>query len=70
MLEIIFGLFVCGAMAKIAVADEQSGVLWFCVTFAMCIVVVLFIPLPYIRMLIAGVLAIGAMMGYKAFATS
>ncbi|MBI1336473.1 MAG: hypothetical protein GC164_05875 [Phycisphaera sp.] len=64
MLEIILGIGACVVMAKVASADDQSGVLWFFVTFALCIGA-LFIPLPFIRMLIAGIVAFVAMVGYK-----
>ena len=64
MIEIILGIAVCVIMAKVASADDLSGANWFCVTFALCFGA-LFIPLPYLRFLIAGVAAFALMIGYK-----
>jgi len=67
MLELILGIGVCVVMAKIAANDNLSGVIWFCVTFAFC-VAAMFVPLFYIRFLIAGVLSLITMILYKVLA--
>jgi len=64
MFEIILGIVICVFMAKIASADEHSPMIWFGVTFILCVGAV-FIPLPYLRFLIAGVVSFGLMLGYK-----
>ena len=68
MLEILLGIGVCISMAKIADADDQSATIWFCVTFALCVLSALVIPLPFIRFMIAGAAAFGLMIGYKVVA--
>ena len=55
---------MCFAMAKIAIADDRSDIIWFCITFAVCLAA-LFIPLPFIRFLIAGSVSFGIMIAYK-----
>ena len=64
MFEIILGVIVCVTMAKIADADDQSAVLWFGVTFGLC-AASLFLPLPYVRFVIAFVVSFAAMFVYK-----
>ncbi len=39
-------------MAKIADADDKSGIIWGCITFALCLAS-LYIPLPFVRVFIA-----------------
>ncbi len=56
MLEIPLGIAACFAMAKIADADDESGSLWGAVTFLLCLVGVVFIPFPFLRILVAAVL--------------
>lgn len=67
MFEYILLIGICVVMAKIASADDQSGMTWFFVTFFLCMGSLL-IPLPFIRLLIAGVLSFAAMIGYKMYA--
>ncbi len=64
MFEIILGVFMCVTMGKIASADDQSGVVWGFITFAFCLIAML-IPLPFIRLGIAGVGAFATLMAYK-----
>ena len=65
MLEIILGVLAISAVVKIADADGQSGALWGLVMFCLCVACVMLIPLPFIRIGAAGLLALGLMMGYK-----
>ncbi|MFG0250847.1 MAG: hypothetical protein ACF8OB_18320 [Phycisphaeraceae bacterium JB051] len=67
MLEIFLGVAVCIAAMKVADADGMSGGMWFGIAFLICFLS-LFIPLPFIRMIIAGGLVICAMIGYKFYA--
>ena len=64
MFELVLALGVCVLMAKIASADDQSAIIWFCVTFAFCVAATL-IPLPFLRFMIAGLVSFAAMIGYK-----
>jgi hypothetical protein len=65
--EIIMAIAAVAAMVKIASADNQSATLWGLVTFLL-VVASLFIPLPFIRVGIAFVLAFVAMFTYKVVA--
>jgi hypothetical protein len=51
-------------VVKVAVADDQSGVLWGGVAVGLC-VLTLFVPLPFLRFLIAGALAFGLMIAHR-----
>ena len=65
MLEIFVCIATIVAMAKIASADDQSPLLWGLITFALVAACVVLIPLPFIRVGIAFVVAIAAMITYK-----
>ena len=66
MFEIIVGIAAIVAMVRIASADDQSPLLWGFVTFGLCVLSIMAMPnLPFIRIGIAGVLAIVLMIGYK-----
>ena len=67
MFEIIMAIAAVVAMVRIASADGQSTTLWGLITFVL-VVASLFIPLPFIRVGIAFVLAFGAMFSYKVVA--
>jgi hypothetical protein len=54
MLELIVLVGVCVAIGKIASADNKSGFLWGMVALGICILSMA-IPLPFVRLLIAGV---------------
>jgi len=64
MLEILLGIAVCVIVAKVAEADDESAVIWFCITFALC-VAALTVPLPILRMLLAGLASFLIMTGRK-----
>jgi hypothetical protein len=64
VLEIIILVAACVAMYRIAEADEQSGAMWAITTLALCIGC-LFIPLPFLRLGIAFVLAFVLMIVVK-----
>lgn len=69
MLELLLGLAVCIASYKVADADGMSAGTWLGVSILIVLLCMFLIPLPLLRMLIAGVLVIVAMIGYK-FATN
>ncbi len=65
MLEIIMmGVCVVG-MFRVAENDNESGILWGGVTALLCILGVMFVPLPYARELIAFGLAFLLLIAYK-----
>jgi hypothetical protein len=64
VIEIILAIGLCVVMGKIADADGRSGFLWGGITAALC-VACLFIPIPYARFLLAGVVAFVAMIVVK-----
>jgi hypothetical protein len=68
MIEIILGIVMCVAMAKIASADDQSGILWGVLSFVILLGCGMVIPWPYVRVLIAGGAAFVAMIGWKMIA--
>ncbi len=67
MLEIALGIGLCVSMAKIASADGRNGFLWGLITFGLCAASWL-IPIPYLRMLIAGIVVFIAMIAVKVIA--
>jgi hypothetical protein len=69
MLEVGLGIAMCVIIGKIADADGQSGVIWGAVTFLLCIGS-LAVPLPFLRIMIAGVAAVALMIGWKAVSRS
>lgn len=54
MIEIGLGIAACVIMAKIASADDESPLIWGLATFGLCFLS-LFIPLPFLRILLAWV---------------
>ena len=64
MLEIIVGIMAVVAMAKVASADNQSPIIWGSVTLVL-VIACLFIPMPFLRVGLAFVLAFVAMIGFK-----
>lgn len=65
MLEIALGIAACVLMARIATADDQSGILWGAITFMLCFGS-LFVPLPFLRIILACVASFVLMIVYKA----
>jgi hypothetical protein len=65
MFEIIVSILAVVAIVKIASADDQSPWLWGSVTFGLCILCIMFIPLPFLRVGAAFVLAFVGMIAYK-----
>ena len=64
MIELILAIILIVTMARVAVADNQSGALWGCA----CLVITFLcfaIPIPFARVLIAGILTWVAMITYK-----
>jgi hypothetical protein len=68
MFEFIVGVMAIVAMVKIAYADDQSRLLWGAVTFGLIILCIGLIPLPFLRVGIAFILAFVAMTAYKVIA--
>lgn len=64
MLEILLIVAVVVAIAKIAAADDQSAVMWGVIAVVICGLSLL-IPLPFLRILLAGIVTFCAMIGYK-----
>lgn len=56
MLELALAFSAIAIMSRIAVADNESGLVWGGVTFALCLGSLL-IPLPALRILLAMVAA-------------
>jgi hypothetical protein len=64
MLELIVGVLAIVAMGKIASADNQSPIIWGSVTLLL-VIGCMFIPMPFLRVGVAFVLAFVAMIGFK-----
>ena len=64
MIEIVLGIALCVVMGKIASADNQSPWVWGIVTFVLCAASLL-IPLPFLRIGIAGAATFIGMIVYK-----
>lgn len=67
MIELILGVVLCFGMAKIASADDLSGILWGFLTFLILLGCAM-IPIPYVRVLIAGAAAFVGMIAWKTIA--
>ena len=65
MLELILAVILVVTMSRIADADGQSPLLWGMVALAVSFLCYFFIPLPFGRMLLAGVITFVAMTAYK-----
>lgn len=64
MLELFIAVMAIVAMCRIASADDQSPIIWGAVTFLL-VFGSFFIPMPFLRIGLAFVLALVAMIGYK-----
>ena len=69
MLEIIVGVLLVVAIVKIADADDQSAGLWGGITVLAVLAAFFFIPLPFLRVGIAGIVVFLSMIGYKVAAS-
>lgn len=67
MFELALGIALCVVMGKVASTENRSGLAWGFITLGL-LVGCLFIPLPFLRVLIAGVLSVVAMTLYKIIA--
>ncbi len=65
IIEIALAIAACGAMAKIADADGRSSIIWGVITFVIC-AASFAIPLPFLRVLLAFIVAFALMMVAKA----
>ena len=65
MIEIGLAIAACVAMAKIADADARSSIVWGIITLAIC-AASFAIPLPFLRVLLAFIVAFVLMMVAKA----
>ena len=64
MIEVGLGIAACFAVAKVASVENESGIIWGAITFLLCAVSLL-VPLPFLRIFIAGLLAFVLMIVYK-----
>jgi len=64
MLEIFLYIVLVAVLIKIALVDNRSPFLWGAIAVGVC-AATLYIPLPHLRVLIAGVLCILVMTGAK-----
>jgi len=67
MLELMVGVAVVVMLTRIASIDGQSAPVWGLVTFALC-VASLWVPLPFLRFVLAGLIVFVAMIVYKIIA--
>jgi hypothetical protein len=65
MFEIPLGILMVVTVARIAYADGESAVIWGAVALVLGFLCLRYIPIAYARILVAGVLTIGAMTAYK-----
>ena len=63
-MEFLMGWALCVVMYMIADIEERSPLLWGVITFVLCLLSLL-IPIPFARILLAGVVAIAGMMACK-----
>jgi hypothetical protein len=68
MIELFAGFMLILSMVKIADHDNQSPLLWGIVTFLITAACISLIPIPFIRIGIAGLLVFVGMIGYKTIA--
>jgi hypothetical protein len=64
VVETLAGLLVCGMLGLVADADGHSWLAWAGVTFVLCAASLL-LPLPLVRMVLAGYAAVGLMFAYN-----
>ncbi len=64
MFELIMIVALIVFMYRLAEHENMAGWLWGLITFAVC-GGAMFIPLPYVRVVIAGAVAFGAMFAFK-----
>lgn len=58
MIEITLMIFMCFAVARVAEASGQSGMAWGWTTFILSVAAIFLIPIPYLRFLISGAVAL------------
>jgi len=54
--ELIVGLFICCAILKASMAMNRNGLVWFGITFVLCLVS-LVIPIPILNLCLAGIVS-------------
>lgn len=64
MFELLLIIALCVGMWKVAEQEDLSGPTWGTLTFAICIGSML-IPLPFVRVIVAGVVVFGIMLAYN-----
>jgi len=64
MLEWVMVIGLCVFMARIADAENRSKLLWGFITFVLCLASVA-LPLPFLRVIIAGAVSFGIMFALK-----
>lgn len=68
MFELALALGTVAVISMVASADDQSAFLWGAITFVVCAAALFLIPLPFLRIFIAGIVSFGLMFGYKIYA--
>ena len=63
--EVALAVCVIVAMVKVAEFENRSGLIWGCITLALVFCAMWFFGHPYLRVLVAGGLAFGAMTAVK-----
>ena len=64
MMEWLMIVGMCVFMARVADAENRSGLLWGLLTFVLCLLC-LGIPLAFLRVIIAGAVSFGVMFAHK-----
>jgi len=68
MFELILLVVVVIGMGKIAASEGQSGIIWGAMTMLVGIACLALVPLPFLRVLGAGIATFAAYVGYKVVA--
>jgi hypothetical protein len=68
VLELIVAILLIVLMVKIANNDGQTGWVWGVITFFVTLVCMVLIPLPLLRVGVAGIAVFVGMIGYKTVA--
>lgn len=65
MLEIVLLIAVCVSVAKMASNDGQSGGLFGGITMLIALGLIVTMPFPFLRVLLAGAIGVVALIGYR-----
>jgi hypothetical protein len=64
ILEVVCAAIICAVLGRVADADGHNPFVWAVVTLGLCVASLL-IPLPVLRLVLAGYAAVGAMFVYN-----